>query len=381
MKKLLLLLLLYTPLLHAGFLAEQKCVKCHENIFKLSRIYTKTEWLKATSEHNATLRILHKNELEVLAYLDSPEYDPHALYRDLSFYAYETKAMQQLPVTCYQCHDNAVQMAQLWSDEAWMQLYNSVDPLVRAHTKYPKVAAYIKTPLFKEGIPEIVRRMQIFAKSQKKVREDRDVAQVLHYCKSCHPAHDFFSEHWTKQQWESLYVSLQPLKEAHQKYPKVRSYIDSDIFVKNKTKIISKLSFRAHESLKNEMRLKVGKMMLLYKKRYVTVNETQKILKLLRSAFEECSFKKPVHFMLQAVDSEGSATAIITVVSFGVIPTSETVTWELRARYGGKTYTAQTKEHHYRGLGSKESDKREETVQDLIELLRSKMKQICDYRH
>lgn len=380
MKKIIYLtILIFMHLLHAGF-ADEKCLKCHNNIFKLSHVYTKSEWYKVTSEHNTTLQALHKNEAGVLTYLASSDYHPHELYRDLSFHAYKTKAMQQLPTKCYICHDSIIKMSHLWSDEQWMQLYNSVEPLIQVHADYPKVAAYVQTPVFKAGLHEIVKNMKFFAKSKKEIRKKSEELQVMNYCKKCHPSHNFFTEHWTKGEWEGLYASLQPLKKVHHKNPDVNKYIDSDIFMKNKEYLISKMLFHAHDSLENEIELKEGSVTLYYKKKYVTREETQNILHLITTTFHSCKFKKPIRFELKPIDEEGRATFLFTFFSLGVIPSTESITWQLNAEYRGKIYTVEMKENYYHGLGTKKSDKHDDTVEGLIGLLRKKMEIICHNR-
>lgn len=376
MKKSLFLTMLVSINVLYGKGAQEHCLGCHD-IFKLSNAYTKSEWRKVLSKHNKRLRTLHKDQKEVLAYLSSAEYSSADLYDDLSFYAHRTKAMQQLPVTCYGCHSASSEMARLWSNEKWMYLFTSVEPLVKAHENYPKVAAYVQTPLFKAGLREIVQEMKFFAKSEKELKKSREEEEIMHYCIQCHQSKTSLAYSLTKGQWKSLHESLEPLKKLHPMHPKVITYIDSDLFKRNKAYLIEEMVFFAPKSLANEMELEHNGITLYYKQWNVTKEETQEILDTIVKTFHTCEEKTPIRFELKPLASQGRASAIMTFFSFGLIPSSESRTLELRAKYKGKVYAVEKTIHYYHGLGSQESDSYADAIQELIEMLHQKMTNVC----
>jgi len=376
MKKIVyLLMFIVTYTLYANS-SRQYCLSCHDNIFELSRVYTKKQWHNVTSKHNNTLKKLHKNYPDVLKYLHSSKYHPLEIDKAFSFYAYKTKGMKALPKTCYKCHEGEIKMAHLWSKEKWLKLNNSVSSLVSVHKDYPKVLSDIQSKVFQNALAEIVDNMTFFANSEKELKSHREKKQVLKFCKRCHNM-NFFTEHWTKKEWRTLASSLKPLKSVHKTNPEVVKYINSNIFHRNKERFIKDILFRSHESLAKDMELTKSKITLYYKKRYVTRQEMEEIFNLLYDEFSKCKNLKPIRFELKPIQEDGGASMLLTMMSFGLIPSSGSTTWQLDTQYRGKIYRVKMIERYYHGIGSKTSDSRKNTVKKLIELLQNKMKKRC----
>ncbi len=375
-KSLFFVMVIAIHILYAS-VAGEHCLKCHGTIFDLSRAMTKMEWQQVTSEHNTTLQTLHAHEREVLTYLASSKYDPSELYSEVSFFAPEIKAVQQLPKKCYICHEFEAQTGKLWSDEQWMQLLESVKPLAQAHKNYPKVVAFIHSSVFRAGVHAVVKKMKMHAKSEKELKKIREEAQVTEYCNRCHDSKIALAEQWTKGQWRSLYESFDTLKAVHRKQPKVITYIDAALFKRNKVAFIKDMVFFAPESFAREMVLKKRGITLHYKKMQVTKKETQKILDSIVVTFQACKYRDPIRFVLQCTDKEGELLQAITFLTFGVIPTSESATWKLSAHYQGKVYAVEKTLHYHHGIVSEKSDNFDDAIRELIEKLYTKMGKVC----
>ena len=372
-------LLLIMPLLLWGVGPyHEQCKHCHSSIFKLSDIYTKKEWYQVTKKDNDTLKHIHKNENGVLKYFNSSSYSPKKLYRDMEFYAPETEGVKNLAKTCYICHEGHTKTAKLWSDEQWMELYNSVEPLAETHKNYPETSAYIRTETFKSSLHELIKKMQIFANSDAYIKKSKIEKSNREYCLSCHDSRVSLSKLWTKKEWMALHSSMESLKEVHNAYPDVIKFINSENFLTYKKSFIEDMKLFAPESLLKSMTLSKGNYTLTYEVNGVTKERIQESLDYFVGVFKECKIDSRMKLHLTSLDVDGTLGNTVTFFTMGIIPSVTTTTWQLNAVYNQQHFKVVDKTKRGFGWFSEEGEAKKSLFERMAEKLKHEMDVECE---
>lgn len=150
---------------------NQHCAKCHQSIFELADTNTKSQWRALT--YGKKLKEIHRDNLDVLAYLNSKAYNADKLYKQISFFAPdEFKDIKPLkrysplyanPPYCYQCHENVMTLAHMRTKTQWRNIENNISILKKYHLSQPKAVKYIESDLFMKSKHTFIKEMLFYA--------------------------------------------------------------------------------------------------------------------------------------------------------------------------------------------------------------------------
>jgi len=141
------------------------CAYCHGNILALSDMRSKEEWKTLTSDGGIKLQEIHKYNLAVLAYLQSPKYKPQKLYEYVEFHANKVskRRLNKIIESCTYCHDSKMSLSSLWSKKQWDALDFSLKPLEEVHKNELKVLSQLSTQNFKTNLAQFIKSMRFHA--------------------------------------------------------------------------------------------------------------------------------------------------------------------------------------------------------------------------
>jgi len=147
------------------------CLVCHENNkIDFSRLVSKKEWKSLTSDRGAKLQKIHKDNLDVRAYLKSKMYKEDALFNYIEFFS-ETQKEYDVKIftkKCFVCHQNKLHLASLYTKKEWNQLNNSLAKLIHTHQYQLSVVKDLKSEQFKKILPEFIKKVSFHAANNKK---------------------------------------------------------------------------------------------------------------------------------------------------------------------------------------------------------------------
>jgi hypothetical protein len=141
------------------------CGYCHGNVLSLSGMKSKEEWKILTSDGGLKLQEIHKYNLAVLAYLESPDYKPKKLYEYVEFHADKRskRRLNHIIESCTYCHDSKMSLSSLWSKKQWDALALSLKPLKAVHKNELKVLSELDSQRFKLTLSQFIKSMRFHA--------------------------------------------------------------------------------------------------------------------------------------------------------------------------------------------------------------------------
>ncbi len=144
------------------------CNYCHVDTITLSSSQSKARWFRLTRTPDI-LKQIHKNNLDVVEYLDSKAYSASNLYEDMEFFATEKEPQKKKIVykdilsRCTVCHFSEPKLASLWQDREWNELLVSSEKLKKVHTKNLAVLEFIDSNEYNNSLSKFVKKMKFFA--------------------------------------------------------------------------------------------------------------------------------------------------------------------------------------------------------------------------
>lgn len=141
--------LLLIPMVLAASTGEY-CISCHKGKIDLSRLKSKIEWKQLTLDGGKALKKIHKQNLDVVKYIESEKYHKDALYDYVGFFAYGTKEQTAYHNfnQCKNCHDWRIGMSR--TKQQWGTLSKSLDWLKELHIGNKEALRLINSNHFKE---------------------------------------------------------------------------------------------------------------------------------------------------------------------------------------------------------------------------------------
>ena len=129
--------------------ADLSCTVCHSNNIDFSHLKSKKEWRILTVDGGEALKKMHKNNLDVIKFIESDDYNEDEVYDKIHFFAYSTPeqtAFLNLK-KCKTCHDWRVGM--LRTKSQWQGLTSSLDLLTQTHATDKETVTWIESNSFK----------------------------------------------------------------------------------------------------------------------------------------------------------------------------------------------------------------------------------------
>jgi len=241
--------LLFPLLLHASSLYQNSCSYCHSNKIKLAKSQLKQEWYQLTQEHNTTLKEIHKKNLSVLAYLNSPAYKPKKLYAEMKFSApikrfekrVNEKSQRRDPYrdSCRHCHYSKVKLAKYYSKEQWFSVVRD-GTLAKVHTKNLDFLVYLNSTAYSPS--KLYSSIQNLAPEE--ARHSSKHSELT--CLNCHGSRINLSHLWLDSEWERLHDTLEPLRVKHSRNLDALELIESQEFHENIATFIKDMKFFAY---------------------------------------------------------------------------------------------------------------------------------------
>ncbi len=176
----IIIVTLSTCLLEASSVYNDNCKGCHASIFELSDTHTKKQWRELTREPKTMMRYIHKDNLDVISYLNSKKYNADNLCNDMAFYAPQ-KSSKTVPLKkytktdqpsryCIQCHNSEMILATKRTFDKWNVLYKSDESLKLSHKQQIKVLDYIDSSIFKKGKNKLIEDIKFYAPNPKIIK-------------------------------------------------------------------------------------------------------------------------------------------------------------------------------------------------------------------
>ncbi len=209
------------PLLFSLLLSANKyCYTCHVQIY-LAETHTKKEW-KRLYDSKALLQKIHKKNLKVLQYLNSPAYDADTLYKDMLFFAPESQedTSENSFITnspykeCVLCH-NGTPLYTLWVKSQWTELESKKEELAQIHKDNPEVSAFILSKDFEKILPTLQKEMLSKARNPQLITiKEGDIRFTLDLNDA------------TKEYTQELFNALKKELKSHNIHDKISIYLE-----------------------------------------------------------------------------------------------------------------------------------------------------------
>jgi cytochrome c5 len=151
--------------------SDMFCIVCHGNSkIEFSRLQSKVAWKKMTSDGGKKLYKIHKDNLDVQTYLKSDAYDEKKLFKYIEFFSESEKMYKakQFAKQCFVCHKSKLHMSSFYTKEKWNNLRNSLDGLIQKHHYQRRILEDIKSPQFKNILPDFIKYISFSAPVHRK---------------------------------------------------------------------------------------------------------------------------------------------------------------------------------------------------------------------
>jgi len=133
------------------------CTKCHPDKIDFSHLKSKQQWKKLILDGGEQLKIIHKDQLDVIRYIQSDRYDEEKVFNYVAFFANNTK--KQIAYLnkkkCIKCHTWRIDGLRTKSE--WHELSNSLEPLKKLHHNNKEVLDLINSQSFKDTLPYFIK--------------------------------------------------------------------------------------------------------------------------------------------------------------------------------------------------------------------------------